>query len=123
LQIGGTVAKVTDRRLMVQFRCSVVTSDAGLLAYRKLDDVLGLSAMAIKTLADARTGNNGRHALAGLFRQSVFGRPSARGENAPRLVDSGEIGHDGHLLMDCPAPVPLRRLDAEPRITGRWRQN
>ena len=25
-------------------------------------------------LADARTGKNGRHALAGLFRQSVFGR-------------------------------------------------
>jgi hypothetical protein len=25
-------------------------------------------------LADARTGKNGRHALAGLLRQSVFGR-------------------------------------------------
>jgi hypothetical protein len=25
-------------------------------------------------LADARTGKNGRHALAGLFRQSAFGR-------------------------------------------------
>jgi hypothetical protein len=26
------------------------------------------------TLADARTGKNGRHRLAGLLRQSVFGR-------------------------------------------------
>jgi hypothetical protein len=63
-----------DRRVMVQFRGSVVTSDAGLLAYRELDDVLGLSEMAGKHLADARTGKNGRHALVGLLRQSVFGR-------------------------------------------------
>jgi hypothetical protein len=63
-----------DRRLIVQFRGPVVTSDAGLLAYRELDDALGLSAMAEEALADARTGKNGRHALVGLMRQSVFGR-------------------------------------------------
>ena len=52
-----------DRRLMLQFRGSVVTSDAGLLAYRELDDALGLSSLAGEMLADARTGKNGRHAL------------------------------------------------------------
>jgi hypothetical protein len=71
---NGALKLDFDRRLMVRFRGSVVTSDAGLLAYRELDDALGLTAMASETLADARTGKNGRHALAGLFRQSVFGR-------------------------------------------------
>ncbi len=63
-----------DRRLRLQFRGSVVTSDAGLLGYRELDDALGLSAMASERLADARTGKNGHHALVGMLRQAVFGR-------------------------------------------------
>jgi hypothetical protein len=63
-----------DRRLMLQFRGSVITSDAGLLPYRELDDALSLTDTGADTIADARTGNNGRHRLAGLLRQSVFGR-------------------------------------------------
>jgi Transposase DDE domain group 1 len=63
-----------DRRLMLRFRGSMITSDGGLLAYRELDDALALTASGGERLAEARTGKNRRHLLVGLLRQSVFGR-------------------------------------------------
>src|SRR6266436_5147791 len=63
-----------DRRLKLAFHGSVITSDAGLLAYRELDNTLGLTGTAGDVLADVRTGKNGRHLLVRLQRQLVFGR-------------------------------------------------
>ncbi len=64
-----------DRRLKLEFHGSRITSDAGLLAYRELDDALGLSERGWeRSCQDGRTGKNGQHVMTGLFRQSVFGR-------------------------------------------------
>ena len=62
-----------DGSIKLEFRGAKVTTDAGLLAVRELDEVLGLTDMATCMLSGARA-NNRRHDLAGLFRQSVYAR-------------------------------------------------
>jgi hypothetical protein len=48
-----------DRRLRLEFHGANVTSDAGLLAYRELDDALQLTDSAADVLHDTRTGDPG----------------------------------------------------------------
>ena len=63
-----------DRRLKLEFHGSDISSDAGLLPYRELDDALGLTELGGEVLSETRRGKNTRHLLVGLLRQSVFGR-------------------------------------------------
>src|SRR4051812_16077310 len=63
-----------DRRLKLEFHGARITSDGGLLAYRELDDALGLTTTAASMLAEGRRGRNIRHRLLGLLRQAVYGR-------------------------------------------------
>ncbi len=63
-----------DRRIKLEFHGARITSDGGLLAYRELDDAVGLTATAASALAEGRRGKNIRHRLLGLLRQAVYGR-------------------------------------------------
>jgi hypothetical protein len=63
-----------DSCLRLEFRGAKVTTDAGLLAVRELDEVLGLTEMAEVMIQEGRTGKNIRHQMTGLLRQSVYAR-------------------------------------------------
>ena len=119
-----------DRRLKLEFHGSRITTDGGLLAYRELDDALGLADMVGDELVDPRTGKNGQHAMTGLFRQSVFGRLGGYED----VNDADRLGRDSSDAMDCwrPRRCEAGRLDQpdgalrdgvscrrrEPRCTG-----
>jgi hypothetical protein len=47
-----------DRRLKLEFHGSRITSNTGLLAYRELNDALGLTDMAAGMLMDNHTVKN-----------------------------------------------------------------
>ena len=57
-----------ERELRVEFHGVKVTSDAGLLAYRELDGVFGLTEMAGRELCDPCTGKNTQHTMTALPR-------------------------------------------------------
>src|SRR5262245_6145243 len=65
-----------DRQIQLEFHGSTVTSDAGLLAYRELDDALQLTSTTACGLHDTRTGQNTQHTLTALLRQSIYSRLS-----------------------------------------------
>ena len=60
--------------LNVAFRGSRVTSDAGLILVRELDERLGLEAIIAEHLGDSRHGLNTQFSLSDLLRQSIYSR-------------------------------------------------
>ena len=60
--------------LKVAFQGSCVTSDAGLILVRELDERLGVEAIITEHMCDSRHGWNTQFRLADLLRQSVYSR-------------------------------------------------
>jgi len=71
---AGPIRLSFNPQLRVEFRGATVTSDAGLLLPRELDERLGLNALIERHLTDPRTGHNRQFPLPDLFRQSIYSR-------------------------------------------------
>ena len=63
-----------DSQIKLEFHGASVTSDAGLVAYRELDEALGLTALADELFRDPRRGMNTQHELTAMLRQAVYSR-------------------------------------------------
>src|SRR5919112_765476 len=132
----GALRVAFDRRLKLELHGARITSDAGLLAYRELDDALGLTATAASVLAEGRRGRNIRHRLLGLLRQAVYGRLAGYEDvnDAERLARDPAmraiVGREG---IDRPAASTSEmgrfetewlatetNLAAPPHLSGAW---
>src|SRR5450759_5113249 len=71
---NGGIRLLFDRRRRLEFRGAKITTDAGLLAVRELDEMIRLTDMAADLIIDKRTGKNIQHQIPGLLRQSVYAR-------------------------------------------------
>src|SRR4029450_5934952 len=71
---SGPIRLAFNPQLRVEFRGATVTSDAGLLLPRELDERLGLDAPIERHLTDPRTGHNRQLPLRDLLRQSISSR-------------------------------------------------
>ncbi|WP_298869183.1 IS1380 family transposase [uncultured Gimesia sp.] len=130
-----------DRRLKLKFCGNQVTTDAGLLAYRELDEALGLTEQGADVLTDSRQGRNKQHQLVPLLRQSIYSRLAGYDDvnDAERLcvdpalrhvvggrasqpekqaASSSEVGR-----FETKTLSTNRNLTALMKLSGRWTDN
>ena len=63
-----------DGKIKVGFHRAKITSDAGLLAFRELDQVFRLTERGSTVLAGPRHGKNTQHTMLAMLRQAIYGR-------------------------------------------------
>jgi len=113
-----------DKRLRLEFHGARITSDAGLLACRELDEVLGLTEMAPVYLQETRGGRNVQHELVPLLRQSVYSRLAGYEDtnDAVRLArDPAMQAVVGRRALEKQAASTntLSRFETEVLVTGK----
>ena len=96
-----------DRRIRLEFHGATITSDAGLLACRELDDALGLTETASECLQETWGGRNVQHRLVPLLRQSVYSR-----------LAGYEDTNDAERLADDPTMRALPDFPVRPEPAG-----
>ena len=127
-----------DSSLRLEFHGSKVTSDAGLLAYRELDGVLGLFDLVYKDLSDVRTGRNVQHGFETLLRQSVYSRlaryedvndatrmskdPAMRALTRKKKVGKNAASTNTMGRFETEMLTLKKNLGALSEINGRWVQ-
>jgi hypothetical protein len=97
--------------LKVDFQGSRITSDAGLLLVRELDERLGLDQLISDNLTDNRRGKNTQLPLPDLLRQSIYSRLAGYED----LNDAERLSHDptfrligSEKIRDRGAALPSR---------------
>ena|SRR5579872_6157475 len=106
-----------DGQIRLEFHGAKLTSDAGLLAYRELDAALDLTAdIDVSGIQDSRSGQNTRHELTALLRQSVYSRLAGYEDtnDAERLCVDPAMRH----LVDGRATEKTAAYDESGRQDG-----
>ena len=114
---SGPIRLSFNPQLRVEFGGATVTSDAGLLLPRELDERLGLSALIERHLTDPRTGRNYQFPLPDLF----AGGANETGNKRAALASLAKYWIErerNHSLLVTRA-APSAKHPSHPHRTGR----
>ena len=125
-----------DGSIRLEFHGAKVTSDAGLLAYRDLDEALALFDSVPSVFHDSRTGRNIQHDLTALLRQSVYSRlagyedvndahrlsvdPTMRRITGKKLGDKNAASANTMGRFETQMLSVKDNLQALSEVNGRW---
>lgn len=113
-ELGFETLGVDGKPVLVDFTGGDVTSDAGLLMLREIDEEIGLTRRAAELLFDARDPRYTHHGMLELFRQRVYAI-AAGYEDAN---DCAELRHDPvHKMVAERLPITGAPLASQPTLS------